>query len=390
MFIVVKSLSTRRALFPTGICAIKSSLLLTVRSRLSTITAKFNKHTNEFKPIQDTSDKAYISRAVTDSPTLPAFTQKDINAARAARLAGLGWLTHLPAPCIPYAELMRLEKPVGTLLLLAPSYWGITMAAYGIAAPVITTAKAICLFSVGALIMRGAGCTINDILDRNLDSKVARTCERPVASGRVSVPRAVGWLGVQCFTGLGVLVSLPPQCLWIGVLLIPVIFAYPLFKRFTFYPQTWFALAFSWGCVLGYPAVIAPINWMVAGPLSLSNWFWGVAYDTIYAHQDKKFDVEAGIKSTALAWGDDSKRNIYGLVSAQLVFYAAAGLMNGMGPGFYTCGAWGFYRLFSHVRGVNLDNPADCMRVFKENTRTGFVLWFGMLVDYILLMAEIS
>lgn len=319
----------------------------------------------------------------------PAFTEEEVEAARKNRIENLGWLTKLPSLWIPYAELSRLEKPVGTLLLLAPSYWGITMAAYGIAAPLVITAKAMALFTIGALVMRGAGCTINDILDRNLDNKVARTCERPVASGRVLVPRAVVWLGAQCFTGLGILLLLPAQCLWWGALLIPVVFAYPLFKRFTYYPQTWFALSFCWGCVLGYPAVYAPINWLVAAPLALSNWFWGIAYDTIYAHQDKKFDVEAGIKSTALKWGENSKRNIYALVSAQAVCYTAAGIFNAMGPGFYVCGAWAFKRLFTHVAKVDLDNPQDCMRTFKENTRTGFVFWLGMLIDYLLLMAGV-
>lgn len=324
----------------------------------------------------------------TDDPHSPvksprhAFPIAEVEAARKARIEGLGWLAHLPAPWVPYAELMRLEKPAGTLLLLAPGYWGVTMAAYGVAAPLAVTLKALALFSAGALVMRGAGCTINDILDRDLDNKVARTCERPLASGRVSVPRAVAWLGVQCFTGLGILLSLPAECLAVGALLVPVFFVYPLFKRFTYYPQAWFALTFSWGCVLGYPAVYAPINWLVAGPLALSNWFWGIAYDTVYAHQDKKYDAQAGIKSVALKWGNDSKRYIYRLVLAQALCFAAAGIFNGMGPAFYICGAWAFQRWVSHVRNVNLDDPADCMRTFKENTVTGFVFWLGMFIDY--------
>ncbi|CAH2353209.1 4-hydroxybenzoate polyprenyltransferase, mitochondrial [[Candida] railenensis] len=331
--------------------------------------------------LQQTSKTENVTQSANQ---LPTFSPEELEAARLARLAGLGWISKLPEKWIPYAELSRVEKPVGTLLLLIPSFWGITMASYAIAAPLTTMLYASGLFTVGALIMRGAGCTINDILDRNLDNKVVRTVERPLASGRVSVPQAVGWLAAQCFLGLGVLLSLPFECFYLGALSLPFVFTYPLYKRYTYYPQAALSFVFSWGCLLGFPAVGAALDLWVALPLFVSNFLWCMTYDTIYAHQDKAFDIKAGIKSTALAWGEKTKPILNGLSVAQLGLFTFSGLMNGMGPGFYATAIWGFSRLFKQIKNVNLDDPKDCWRAFTGNIRTGEILWLGMIVDYIL------
>ncbi|GEQ71023.1 hypothetical protein JCM33374_g4704 [Metschnikowia sp. JCM 33374] len=323
------------------------------------------------------------SSAVSTTKSAKTFPAEELEAAKLARLANLGWLRNLPEKWIPYAELMRLEKPVGTLLLLIPSLWGITMAAYGVMAPLATTVSAIALFSAGALIMRGAGCTINDILDRNLDNQVARTVERPIASGRVSVPQAVAFLAVQCLAGLAVLLSLPFECFWLGAWSLPFVFSYPLFKRFTYYPQVMISINFSWGCLLGFPAVLAPLNLLVAAPLFLSNFLWSMIYDTIYAHQDKRYDIKAGIKSTALAWGDKTKPIVYGLYTLQVASFLTAGVVNSMGPFFYLGAAWGFQRLFSRIRKVDLDVPSQCWEFFTDNIKTGWILWLGMFLDYL-------
>lgn len=312
------------------------------------------------------------------------FTPEEREAARLARLAGLGWLRHLPEKWIPYAELMRIEKPVGMLLLLVPSFWAITMGAYTIAAPVAATASVCALFTAGAVVMRGAGCTINDILDRNLDNQVARTVERPIASGRVSVPQAVGWLGVQLTAGLAVLLLLPFECFYLGALSLPFVATYPLFKRFTYYPQIWLSATFSWGCLLGFPAIGAPLELMVAGPLFFSNFLWSMIYDTVYAHQDKRWDVEAGVKSTALAWGENTKPILYTMFPVQVASYLTAGYMAAMGPMFYVGAAWGFLRMLNMIRKVDLDSPDQCGAFFKNNIRTGEILWLGILLDYLL------
>ncbi|QEL63110.1 hypothetical protein SBP28_005081 [Candidozyma auris] len=249
------------------------------------------------------------------------FKPEELEAARLARLANLGWLSKLPEKWIPYAELSRLEKPVGSLLLLAPCFWAITMGAYSIAAPITTTVSTIVLFTIGALVMRGAGCTINDILDRNLDNQVA------------------------------------------------------------------LSITFAWGCLLGFPAVGAPQNLWVVAPLFISKFLWCMIYDTVYAHQDKVYDVKAGIKSTALAWGDKSKPIMYTMGGLQVATFLTAGFMNSMGPFFYLSAAWGFQRLFKQLKNVDLDDPKSCWNVFTGNIRTGYIFWIGMIVDYLLKLA---
>lgn len=343
-------------------------------------------------PFRAPSRSFACSRIVLNAQKVPcvqnaftkAFTQEEKEAARIARLENLGWIKHLPEKWIPYAELSRIEKPVGTFLLLLPSLWGITMAASSVMAPLVVTAKAVGLFSVGALVMRGAGCTINDMLDRNLDVKVARTTERPMASGRVSVPQAVAWLAAQCFVGLGILLSLPSECFLLGALSLPFVALYPLFKRFTYYPQAMISTTFSWGCMLGFPAVGAPLNWAIAAPLFLSNFSWSMIYDTVYAHQDKKFDLEAGIKSTALKWGDKTKPYLYGFYGVQVSSFLLAGYMASLGPFFIALSLWGFTRLLQNIRNVDLDSPKQCGDMFRGNIKTGQILWIGMFFDYLL------
>lgn len=318
-----------------------------------------------------------------------AFSKEDLEAARLARLANLGWLAKLPEKWIPYAELMRLEKPIGSLLLLVPSFWGITMASYSIAAPFTTFATAVALFSIGAVVMRGAGCTINDIWDRNLDNKVARTMERPITSGRVTVPKAVAFLAAQCLVGLVVLLSLPFECFYLGALSLPLIATYPLFKRFTYYPQVPLSISFAWGTMLGFPAVGAPLNWQVIAPLFFSKFLWSMLYDTVYAHQDKAYDVKAGIKSTALKWGDKSRTILNSIGVVQAVSFTTAGVMNSMGPFFFVGAAWGFGRLFYKLKNVDLDHPDSCGKFFRDNIKNGYIMWLGMLVDYLLLLCGV-
>ena len=215
-----------------------------------------------------------------------AFTPQQLQEAREARLKGLGpFVSKLPAKWIPYAELMRLEKPVGTWLLYIPCTWAITMAAMETMAPISSTLWMLSLFGVGSLVMRGAGCTINDLLDRNLDDKVIRSVERPVASGRVSPTQAVVFLGAQTAVGLGILAQLPAQCWWLGLASLPLVFTYPLFKRFTYYPQIVLSAYFKWGALLGFPAM-GVMDWSTMLPLYTSSFLWCMTYDTIYAHQD--------------------------------------------------------------------------------------------------------
>lgn len=338
-----------------------------------------------FKSIQSSFIRNNSTSSNNASIQAKNLTPEQLESARLARQVALGkYVSRLPEKWIPYAELMRLEKPVGSLLLLLPSFWGITMASFAVHASLGTFLYATTLFSIGALVMRGAGCTINDLLDRNLDDKVIRTIERPIASGRVSVKQAFLFLTGQMFVGLGVLLSLPFECFYLGALSLPFISVYPLFKRFTYYPQIMISICFSWGCLLGFPAVHAPLMWSIAGPLFLSNFLWSMIYDSIYAHQDKEFDKTAGIKSTALKWKDNTKPILYRFWGAQSVSFLTAGFMAGLGPGFYSFTAISFYRLFNKIKLTNLDDPKSCWNFFTDNIKTGALMWTGILIDFLL------
>ncbi|CAI4050513.1 4-hydroxybenzoate octaprenyltransferase SKDI_14G3630 [Saccharomyces kudriavzevii IFO 1802] len=316
----------------------------------------------------------------------PVFTSKELEVARKERLDGLGpFVSRLPKKWIPYAELMRLEKPVGTWLLYLPCSWSILMGAMMQGASLGATAGMLGVFGVGALVMRGAGCTINDYLDRKLDQRVIRSVERPIASGRVTPRGALVFLGAQTLVGMGVLALLPAQCWWLGLASLPIVFTYPLFKRFTYYPQAALSACFNWGALLGFPAM-GIMCWPTMVPLYLSSYLWCMTYDTIYAHQDKKFDIKAGIKSTALAWGPRTKSIMKAMSVSQITLLAVAGLNSGLlwGPGFI--GGLGVfaYRLFGMIKKVDLDNPKNCWKYFTANINTGLYFTYALTLDYIL------
>lgn len=324
--------------------------------------------------------------SVSTKNTSTLFTPEQLENARKERLKGLGpFVSKLPTKLIPYAELMRLEKPVGTWLLYIPATWAVTMAAMQTMAPIGTTLWTAALFGVGALIMRGAGCTINDICDRDLDSKVIRSVERPLPSGRVSLKQASAFLVTQTAVGIGVLSYLPPACWNLGLASLPLVFTYPLFKRFTYYPQVVLSACFNWGSLVGFPAM-GIMDWSTMLPLYGSTFLWCMTYDTIYAHQDKKFDIKAGIKSTALAWGDKSKKILTGMSVAQIGLLTLSGVNSGllMGPGFLAGIGIFTYRLFRMVRKVNLDDPKDCWKWFQNNISTGLYFTGALFFDYLL------
>ncbi|AGO13645.1 AaceriAGL231Wp [[Ashbya] aceris (nom. inval.)] len=314
------------------------------------------------------------------------FSAEQLAKAREDRQRALGpYISRLPARVIPYAELMRLEKPVGTWLLYMPCSWAITMAATQTAAPLTSTALMLGLFGAGALIMRGAGCTINDLLDRDLDNKVLRTVERPITSGRVTPGRAVAFLGAQTAVGIGILACMPASCWWLGLASLPMVATYPLFKRYTYYPQVVLSACFTWGALLGFPAM-GVMDWSTMVPLYLSSFLWCMTYDTIYAHQDKAFDIKAGIKSTALRWGDRSRTICAGMATAQIGLLALAGANSGLllGPGFAAGLGIFAYRLYTMIRNVDFDSPSNCWQWFQSNIRTGLYFSAALLFDYLL------
>ncbi|KAI8078053.1 UbiA prenyltransferase family-domain-containing protein, partial [Gilbertella persicaria] len=219
------------------------------------------------------------------------------------RIVYHNWLDHLPAKIAPYAFLTRIDKPIGTWLLFWPCAWSISMASYHMDGSALDAAKMMALFGTGALIMRGAGCTINDLWDRDIDDKVERTKIRPITSGVIRPSQAIAFLGLQLSAGLAVLTQLNMYSIALGASSLSLVVTYPLMKRITYWPQTVLGLAFNWGALLGWSAMIGSLDLAVVGPLYVGGVCWTLVYDTIYAHQDKKDDVKVGVKSTALRFG---------------------------------------------------------------------------------------
>ncbi|ODV89780.1 hypothetical protein CANCADRAFT_148637 [Tortispora caseinolytica NRRL Y-17796] len=294
----------------------------------------------------------------------------------------LGVWGKLPAKYHPYVRLLRLEKPAGSMLLFIPCAWSATAAAYATDATLMHTAGVTAAFGIGSIIMRAVGCIINDMLDRDLDAKVARTSNRPLAAGHLTQAQAIKLMSGLLVGGLGVLLSLPSDCFLLGAASLPFIATYPLFKRFTYYPQAMLSFCFTWGALIGFPAM-GIWNWPAMLALHGSCFAWCMTYDTIYAHQDKKWDIIAGVKSTALAWGDKSKPIMSALTAVQLSLLGSVGYMLDMSYGFMGGFAITAYRLIQMIRRVDLDNPADCWRYFNSNIQTGLIMWAGFLVDFV-------
>ena len=240
-----------------------------------------------------------------------------------------GWVDRLlPARARPYARLARLDRPIGTWLLLFPCWWSIAFAS-----PQPLSRESLILFAlfgIGALVMRGAGCTFNDICDRDFDAQVARTRDRPLPSGQVTVRGALVFLAVLLAAGLCILLALNPFAIAVGVASLVLVFTYPLSKRVTYWPQFVLGLAFNWGALLGWAAVrgeigLAPVLLYVAGI------FWTLGYDTIYAHQDRRDDVTAGVKSTARRLGLGSKPWLFAFYLIAAALFAATGHVAGLG-----------------------------------------------------------
>uniref|UniRef100_A0A6U3UIB2 4-hydroxybenzoate polyprenyltransferase, mitochondrial n=1 Tax=Ditylum brightwellii TaxID=49249 RepID=A0A6U3UIB2_9STRA len=214
--------------------------------------------------------------------------------------------TRLPTSLQPYAKLARMDKPIGTMLLLWPCFWSTAIAAPAGSLPDL---KLLGLFTVGSFVMRGAGCTINDMWDSDFDKSVSRTKTRPLASGELTHHQASKFLLAQLTTGLGVLLSLPhlEYCFVLGASSLPLVFSYPLMKRYTNWPQLVLGLTFNWGAFMGWAATHGSLDYSVVLPLYASGVTWTLVYDTLYAHQDKKDDAKLGLKSTALHFGDNTK-----------------------------------------------------------------------------------
>ena len=219
-----------------------------------------------------------------------------------------------PAVTRPYLRLARLDRPIGSWLLLMPCWWSVGLA--GMASGHLPSLTHVVLFFIGAFAMRGAGCTWNDLVDRDLDGKVERTRSRPIPSGQVTARQAAVFMAAQALVGLAVLLQFNGFTILTGLASLGVVAIYPFMKRITYWPQIFLGLAFSWGALMGWPAAFGRLD----GPalvLYAGSIAWVIGYDTIYAHQDREDDMMIGIKSTALLFGDHTQRML-------MVFYGIA------------------------------------------------------------------
>lgn len=274
----------------------------------------------------------------------------------------------LPPLARPYARLARLDRPIGTWLLLFPCWWGIAFAAHG--APDLWL---MVLFGLGAILMRGAGCTYNDIVDREFDARVARTADRPIPSGAVTVRQAVLFLVAQALVALVILLQMTPTAILMGVLSLGLVAIYPLMKRVTWWPQFFLGLAFNWGALMGPAAVLDAVPaWtfvLYAGGIA-----WTLGYDTIYAHQDKEDDALIGVKSSARRLGARTRPALFLFYGLAVTLFAVAGFMAGLAPVFYVLLAGGAVQLAWQAWTIDTDDPHHCLAMFKSNRLFGWIM----------------
>lgn len=282
-----------------------------------------------------------------------------------------------PASLRPYLRLMRADRPIGAYLLMFPAWWSIALAA-------AHTGRAwpdpwlLIAFALGAFIMRGAGCTFNDIVDRDIDAKVARTASRPLPSGAVSPLRAWAFLGLLCALGLAILLTFNLFAIVLGAASLLLVAAYPYMKRLTWWPQVWLGLTINWGALLGWAAATgslapAPAALYAAGIL------WTVGYDTIYGHQDREDDILIGVKSASLALGRKTRPVVAAVYALTIVCLAAAGALAGLHWVYYLVLAAGAAHLARQIRVLDIDRPEVCLAIFRSNRDFGAIVFIAIV-----------
>jgi 4-hydroxybenzoate polyprenyltransferase len=283
-----------------------------------------------------------------------------------------------PAYSRPYLRLARLDRPIGSWLLLMPCWWSVGLA--GMHQDRFPSVWHIVLFFIGAFAMRGAGCTWNDLVDRDLDDKVERTRSRPIPSKQVTIAQATLFMLAQALVGLMVLIQFNRFTVITGLASLLVVVVYPFMKRITYWPQIFLGLAFSWGALMGWPAAFGRLDWP-ALVLYAGSICWVIGYDTIYAHQDREDDLLVGIKSTALLFGDRTPKMLASFYIAAVVLISAAGLMAGGGL-IFTLGLIAFAaHLAWQVTRLDIDDPAHCLVLFRSNRDAGLILFGAMLLE---------
>ena len=299
--------------------------------------------------------------------------------ATASDIQDAGWIARLaPARLRPWLILARIDRPIGTWLLLLPCWWSLSLATAAAPEPAWPDPWYILLFAVGATVMRGAGCCWNDITDREYDGRVARTATRPIPSGRISVRGAVVFMALLMLTGLAVLLNFNTFAIAVGAASLLLVFPYPFMKRITWWPQAWLGLTFNWGALVGWAAVTGGLS---APPLLMyaAGFFWTLGYDTIYAHQDKEDDALIGVKSSARRLGARTRPYLWLFYGVTVLLLGAAGWTAGIAWPYYAGLGAAAAQLAWQSATVDIDSPSDCLAKFKSNKWFGLILLAGIV-----------
>lgn len=293
-------------------------------------------------------------------------------------IAAEGWVARLPPSWRPYVLLARMDRPIGAWLLFLPGLWGILLAR---PAP-LAALRLVLLFAIGSVVMRAAGCVVNDLWDRDIDRKVARTAARPLASGALRARHAVVFLAALLACGLVVLLQLNPLARALGAGSLILVALYPLAKRVTWWPQLMMGLTFGFGAPLGYAAATGRID-AAWGALYAAAILWDLGFDTIYAHQDREDDALAGVKSTARLFGERTRHFLAACYVAALAALGLAGWLAGLGAWFWPALALPAALLAHQVVTLDIHDPAGCLRLFRLNRETGLAIAAAILVGWL-------
>ena len=290
-------------------------------------------------------------------------------------IAANGWVARLPQGWRAYAVLARLDRPIGAWLLFLPGLWSVLLAH----PPVAEAVRLLVLFGIGSVVMRGAGCVVNDMWDRDMDRLVTRTASRPLASGALRMRQAAGFLGVLLLIGLGILLQLRPLAQALGVASLLLVALYPLAKRVTWWPQAVLGITFSWAAPMGYAAAAGRLD-PAAVALYAAAFAWILGYDTIYAHQDREDDALIGVRSTARLFAAHTRPFLAVCYGATLALLALSGWLAGLAMPFYPALLLPAGLLAWQAATLDIDDPAGCLRRFKLNRETGLAIGLAVLL----------
>ena len=296
-----------------------------------------------------------------------------------AASVAIDWIDRvIPPRYRPYAVLARLDRPTGALLLLWPCWWGLAMAADG-----FPNILFMVWLGLGAFVMRGAGCVYNDIIDRDIDAKVARTRDRPLVSGAVSTRQAVQFVAMLFAAGLIVLLPLNRAAIVIALASIPLVALYPFMKRMTDWPQAWLGLTFNWGVLVGWAAQTGHLA-LPAFALFAAGALWTLGYDTIYAHQDKEDDAVVGVRSTALKLGKATRLWLFIFYTGCLAALAGAGYLGGLSVVYHGVLLVAAGHFFWQAATVKINDAASCLAKFNANKWLGAIVFAAIVLGKLL------